>query len=254
MQKKMSISSAVTVRHLRKIYKFHGGLNFFSPSRSLTALDDLSFELPEGSVCALLGPNGAGKSTLLKILSGLVLPDSGEAMVYGQKPDSATAPSVSLILGQEKSFYWRLTGRQNLEFFAALYGLSSRETPARIKQLAEMLELEALDRAYQEMSTGHRQRLAIARALLSDARLVLMDEPARSLDPGAAAKFYRTIQERLFSPGRTIVFATHDFREAEHLASHVMVLSQGKLRYFGASLNAVSLEHLYKEHTEYVLS
>ncbi len=244
----MPTSSAVKVQGLRKTYKLRGGFNFFAPARTLTALEDLNFELPEGSVCALLGPNGAGKTTLLKILSGLVVQDQGQVLVSGQAPGPGALSS--LILGQEKSFYWRLTGRQNLDFFATLYGIGRGQAKARIAELTEMLEMESVDRPYQEMSTGHRQRLAIARALLIDSKLVLMDEPSRSLDPGAASKLYSLIREKLLSPSRALVFSTHDFREAEKLATHAMILSHGKLQYSGPCPDSASLQQLYSRHTE----
>ena len=158
--------------------------------RAVTALDGLDLEVGRGRVFCLLGPNGAGKTTLIKVLATLVLPDGGRASVAGHDVALEPGPAkraVGYAVSDERSFYWRLTGRQNLEFFGALYGLGG---PARDRRIGELLRLagleEAADLRFNGYSTGMRQMLAFARALLADAAILLVDEPTRSLDPQAA--------------------------------------------------------------------
>jgi ABC-type methionine transport system ATPase subunit len=153
----------------------------------VTALDGLDLEVGRGRVFCLLGPNGAGKTTLIKVLATLVLPDGGRASVAGYDVALEPGPAknaVGYAVSDERSFYWRLTGRQNLEFFGALYGLGG---PARDRRIDELLRLagleEAADLRFNGYSTGMRQMLAFARALLADAAILLVDEPTRSLDP-----------------------------------------------------------------------
>ncbi|MGZ5438248.1 MAG: ATP-binding cassette domain-containing protein [Candidatus Aminicenantales bacterium] len=158
--------------------------------RTVTALDGVDLEVGRGRVFCLLGPNGAGKTTLIKILGTLVLPDGGRAAVDGHDVALEPGPaktSVGYAVGDERSFYWRLTGRQNLEFFAALYGLRGA---ARDRKVGELMQFAGLDGAadlrVHSDSTGMRQMLSFARALLADAAILLVDEPTRSLDPQAA--------------------------------------------------------------------
>src|SRR5262249_45820917 len=153
-------------------------------------LDGVSFDVHQGEIFGLLGPNGAGKTTLLKVLSCLVSPTSGSAFVQGS--DIAVAEhrvktSIGLVTSDERSFYWRLSGRENLHFFAALYNLPRPDIRRRCQGLLEKVELlKHADQPFMEYSTGTKQRLAIARALLHDPPVLFMDEPTRSLDPTAA--------------------------------------------------------------------
>ncbi len=228
------MTPAIEVRALRKI--FHPGtglLDWLGGRRPppVRALDGVDLSVAEGEVFVLLGPNGAGKTTLLKILSSLVLPTSGTARLGGfdvvRHEDRAKA-LVSLVLGEDRGFYWRLTGRQNLEFFAALYRLSEDEARRRIESAAARLGMEDLDRRYQECSTGNRQKLALARSMLGAGRIVFMDEPTRSLDPAAAAHLRRVIRD-FAAAGRTVLVTTHNTTEAEGLADRIGILHRGRL-------------------------
>ncbi len=197
------------------------------------ALCEVDLTVRPGEVLGLLGTNGAGKTTLLKILATLILPTSGRVMVEGYDV-AGQADQVKGIIGfgtsDERSFYWRLTGRQNLEFFAAFQGLSADAARSRIEQLREELGLEALDRTFGVYSTGMRHRLAIARALLRQPRILLLDEPTRSLDPLAAGELHRLIQKTLVAQmGCTVVLATHNLQEAEELCDRIAVLHEGRL-------------------------
>ncbi len=206
-------------------------------SNPAKALHGVSFSLQRGEICALLGPNGAGKTTLLKTFASLVLPDEGQISIFGQALSSLKTHQrawLSLVTGEEKSFYWRLTGRQNLEFFACLYNLPPKKSRATMEDLASRLGLENLDKPYQEYSAGHRQRLAIIRSLMVGARLILMDEPTRSLDPEAADHFRSLIRSQVLTPERAIVLATHNLHEAEMLADRIAVLNHGRLLAFSS--------------------
>jgi ABC-2 type transport system ATP-binding protein len=206
--------------------------------RTVTALDGLDLEAGRGRVFCLLGPNGAGKTTLIKILATLVLPDGGRAEVAGhdvaRDPGPAKA-AVGYAVSEERSFYWRLTGRENLEFFGALYGLRG---PARDRRIDELLHVAGLEGAaglrFNAYSTGMRQMLALARALLANADILLVDEPTRSLDPQAADRIRAFLRDELARRrGKTILWATHDLGEAADYADDIAVISRGRIRLRG---------------------
>ena len=197
------------------------------------ALCEVDLTVRPGEVLGLLGTNGAGKTTLLKILATLILPTSGRVTVGGRdvvREVDGVKAMVGLASPDERSFYWRLTGSQNLEFFAAFHGLGTEAARARIDTLREQLGLDALDRAFGVYSTGMRHRLGIARALLRQPQILMLDEPTRSLDPSAAAGLMRMIRETLVKQlGCTVVLATHNLREAEELCDRIAILHQGRL-------------------------
>jgi len=196
------------------------------------ALREVSFEVREGETFGLLGPNGAGKTTLLKIVSSLIVPDTGSVAVGGHdvhQDETAARRLLGLVTCDERSFYWRLTGRQNLGFFATLYGLHGRARRSRVEELLAAVGLEhAADRRYDGYSSGMKQKLAIARGLLSDPKLVLYDEPTRSLDPLSAQNVRRWIlSRRAYAPSQTHVIATNQLDEAEQLCDRVVIVNRG---------------------------
>jgi len=204
-----------------------------TPVKEFFALDAVSFSVEAREVFGLAGPNGAGKTTLMKILCTLLIPTAGIARVGGLNvlEDAAEVRRlIGLVTSNERSFYWRLTGRQNLLFFAALYGLPRQATPW-IEELLDALDLRAYaDRRFDSYSTGIRQRLAIARALLHQPRILLMDEPTKGLDPTAAAALIRLLRERIVPLwGPTIIITSHNLRETEQLCSRVAIMQAGQL-------------------------
>lgn len=238
----MSATPAILVEGLVKRYPVFRGFRdlVLRPfdRRRVTALDGLDLEVGRGRVFCLLGPNGAGKTTLVKVLATLVLPDGGRALVDGRdvaREPAAAKRAVGFAVSDERSFYWRLTGRENLEFFAALHGLRGAE---RDRRVAEVLGVAGLDAAaglrFNAYSTGMRQMLAFARALLADAAVLLVDEPTRSLDPQAADRVRAFLRgEMAGRRGKTVLWATHDLGEAADCADDIAVIGRGRVRLLG---------------------
>lgn len=198
------------------------------------ALNGVSFDVYPGEVVGLLGPNGAGKTTLLKIITSLILPTSGVVRIFGvdiaKHPDQART-KVGLVSCDERSFYWRLSGRQNLTFFGALHGLSGKHLTDRINSILDALGLlEAADAVYQTYSSGMKQRLSIARGILSEPAIIFYDEPTRSLDPLNTQNIRHWIRERRSKlPDQTHLVATNQLSEAEALCDRVVILNRGRL-------------------------
>ncbi len=202
--------------------------------RERLAVDEVSLSIPPGQVFGLLGQNGAGKTTLIRMLTTLLIPTSGTAFVGGidvSRDPRAVRAKIGLVSGDERSFYWRLTGRQNLEFFAALQHLPAAIAPGRIADLAERLAIsEHLDRPFGHLSTGQRQKLAIARGLMSDPEILFMDEPTRSLDPISAVAIREFVADHIVGElGSTVVLATHSMPEAETLCRRLAFIQDGRI-------------------------
>jgi ABC-2 type transport system ATP-binding protein len=238
----MSERPAILVEDLVKRYPVFGGFRallrhpWTRPHR--TALDGVSLSVGRGRAFCLLGPNGAGKTTLIKVLATLVLPDGGRALVDGHDVEKAPAEvrrAVGYAIPDERSFYWRLTGRQNLEFFGALYGLRGGRLRTAVADVLGLTGLEsAADLRFNAYSTGMRQMLAFARALLADAEILFVDEPSRSLDPQAAAGVRAFLKKDLVDRrGKTVLWATHDLAEAVESADDVAIIVRGRIRAAG---------------------
>jgi ABC-2 type transport system ATP-binding protein len=231
--------SAISVCNLSKTYPvpFRRLRAFFRrPVKDpVEALRDVSFEVETGEIFGLIGRNGAGKTTLTKIVATLVQPTTGSVAVRGH--DSVTDEEhvrgeIGLATAEERSFYWRLTSEQNLMFFARLHGLSDRLAKQRIKDLFAKLELEEIARRrFGELSTGNKQRLAVARSMLTNPPVLLLDEPTRSLDPLAAARMREMIHLLAQQdPPVTIFLTSHNLSEVETLCGRVAIISRGRIR------------------------
>lgn len=210
--------------------------DFFNgtPRGEVTAVDDVSFALDAGEIFGLLGPNGAGKTTLINMLCTLLIPSSGTARIGGidvLRDPARIRKFVGLVTSNERSFYWRLTVRQNLQFFAKLYRVSGRGFDAWLSELLEALDIDAYaDRRFDNCSTGIRQRVAFARALLHRPRIIFMDEPTKGLDPLAAVDLIRLIGDRILQTwGPTIIITSHNLVEIEKLCKRVAIMRRGKL-------------------------
>jgi ABC-2 type transport system ATP-binding protein len=217
--------SAVHVEEIRRI---------FTPRKRdpVTALDGVSLEIPLGEVHGLLGPNGAGKTTLVKILSTVLLPTSGRARVCGHDvvtETRAVRPLIGIVFGGERGLYTRLSARRNLEYWGALYRLSSTEIKSRTDALLDRVGLtERADQRVEEFSRGMKQRLHLARGLMGDAKVLFLDEPTTGMDPLAAREFRALIAE-LKGEGRTILLTTHDMVEAETVCDRVTLIDRGRI-------------------------
>ncbi len=197
-----------------------------------TALDRVSLTVPTGSVVGILGHNGAGKTTLFEILTTLLLPHDGRALVFDHdvvREAHLVRRLVAYVPSGGTGFFPRLTGRQNLEYFAALCQVPVREWRARTEAAAAHLDIAgALDRRVDQYSDGMRQRLGLARALLTSAPLWILDEPTRGLDPQSRAHTQQLIRSRC-DRGLTVLLSTHDLDEAARICDHVIVLHRGQV-------------------------
>jgi len=205
----------------------------FKKVKPIVAVDRVNLQVNKGEIFGLLGPNGAGKTTLIKILCTLISPTSGRALVGGYdvaKDEEKVRGCVGLVTCEERSFYWRLTGRQNLQFYGILYNLKTSEIKARVKQISRLLEIEdILNQRFDSYSTGTKQKMAIARALIPDPEILFMDEPTRSLDPMMSAEVRSFIKKLAEQQGKTIVLATHQLQEAEQLCDRVAIMNRGRV-------------------------
>jgi len=207
-----------------------------SPS-AVIALDDVSFTVRRGECFGLLGPNGAGKTTLIKCLTTLLIPDSGTARLDGfdvvRQPAEVCARVGCMLMG-ERGVYWKLTGRENLEYFAALYFFPHAQRRRIVDQLVARLGLhDFVDRAVETYSSGQRMRIAFARALIHDAPILLLDEPTNTLDVHGARELRALVRE-LHAAGRTIVYSTHLLTEAEELCDRVAIVDRGRIAAIGS--------------------
>ncbi len=193
----------------------------------------MSFVVQDGTLCGVLGHNGAGKTTLLEIFATLLIPHGGHAFVCGHDVVTDAAAVRRLIAyapAGGAAFFPRLTGRQNLEFFAALYDIPRAAWRARGAEAAEEFAIaDALDRRLDTYSDGMRQRLGLARAAMARARVWLLDEPTRGLDPHARAITQAALQRWARNQGATILVSTHDLDEAQTMCDQVVVLHRGKV-------------------------
>jgi ABC-2 type transport system ATP-binding protein len=203
--------------------------------RETVALRNINLKVKQGELFGLLGTNGAGKTTLLKILCTLVLPSSGCALVQGldvKKQEKKVKRLIGYVISDERSFYWRLTGKQNLLFFAQLNNIP-RE---KIDYLLESVGLSELDanKWFKDYSTGMRKKLAIARGLLTDPDILIMDEPANGLDPLAAMRLQTLIREQLVEKQhKTVIMATHDLQQVEAICDRIAILHKGEVKASG---------------------
>jgi len=196
------------------------------------ALNGLDFSVPQGIVFGLLGPNGSGKTTTIRILSTLLTPTSGQAKVLGfdvVRESGKVRGRIGLILGGERGLYGRLTGVENLKYFAALNHLSREVSRKRVEEIIDLVGLaEAGNRPVEQYSRGMRQRLHIARGLLTDPEVLFMDEPTIGLDP-AGAQELRQLIPAMVQRGKTILLTTHYMSEADELSSQVAIINRGQI-------------------------
>jgi ABC-type multidrug transport system ATPase subunit len=231
-------SSLVSVRSLTKRFRVRRPWRDVLRRPNLrtmqTSVDGVSFDVRAGEFFGLLGPNGAGKTTLLKILATFILPDEGEVSIDGfdvQRDPAQVRARVAPVIANERSLYWRLTAKENLELFARLWHVPNLEITKRVTDALDVVGLSDTGRKMVgQFSSGMLQRLLIARALLAQPRVLLLDEPTRSLDPVSAREFRRFLREELATRRNcAVVIATHNADEALDLCTRVGVLHAGRL-------------------------
>ncbi len=199
----------------------------------MVALDSVSFEVQEGEIFGVLGPNGSGKSTLIRLIATLLLPDKGVIKVFGFDVVQHPMEVQRLInrVSAEASFFKKLSPMENLLYGARLYGMNGRETRIRVEEILIRLGLKkrSIFKPMEEMSRGMQQKVAIARALLSRPRLLLMDEPTTGLDPRSKREVQSVIKELNQGSGTTILLTTHDMLEADNLCDRIAIIDSGKI-------------------------
>lgn len=204
---------------------------FSAKGKEVKALDGVSFELGKGKVGALVGHNGAGKTTLIKILSTLIIPDSGDAFIneYSvKKEEKQVRKNIGTMMVSERAFYYRLSGFENLVFFGIIQGLSIGDAKRRAKELLDLVGLsDWKDVQYMKYSTGMQRKLALARALILDPPVLLLDEPTLGMDVMSSRDFRNLI--KLISREKTILFTSHNMKEVEDLGDKIILLKKGKI-------------------------
>ncbi len=225
------MKDAIELSHVSKTFRIPSLLPW-KPPELTHALKDVSFSCPEEKVTCLLGPNGSGKTTVIKILAGLVIQDKGEARVCGVSTSTAGSrfrAEIGMATSNDRSFYWRLTGRQNLAFFASLYDVPGRAVKGKVGEVLEMVELGThADKPVRQYSSGMKQRLLLARALLGEPRVMLLDEPTTHLDHPGRKAIHDLIRENLIKKRKlTVLLCTNDLHEARELADNLVLLNNG---------------------------
>ena len=222
---------AIAVMELRRVYSSSKGI-FKKTRNNVEAVKGISFDVGHGELFGLVGPNGAGKTTTIKMLTTLLTPTSGTAKVLGfdiVKDVTQIRRSIGIIFGGERGLYYRVSGRENLRYFADLYGVPLHVREKRIGDLLSMVGLaDRADERVEGYSRGMKQRLHIAKGLINDPKLIFMDEPTIGLDPEAARET-RGMIKGLVEKGKTILLTTHYMFEADELCQRIGVISGGNI-------------------------
>ncbi len=223
--------NAIEVENLQRIYRAQIGV-FNRSIKEVTAVDDISFDVQQGELFGLLGPNGAGKTTTVKMLTTLLIPSKGAARVGGfdvVKQAQEVRKRIGFIFGGERGLYWRISGEDNLRYFASLYGVDPEVSKKRIPYLMEMVGLKGRgNERVGGYSRGMKQRLHVARTLLHDPDILFLDEPTIGLDPVGAREFRNVILD-LQNQKKTILLTTHYMFEADALSDRVAIINKGRV-------------------------
>jgi ABC-2 type transport system ATP-binding protein len=225
------VAAVIEVRDLKRTYRTTTG-TFRRRALSVEAVRGVSFEVADGELFGLLGPNGAGKTTTIKMLITLLLPTAGEAKVLGLDVVSnarEVRKRIGYVFGGDRGLYERLSGLDNLRYFAELYGVTGRRQRERIGEVLELVGLRGRERERVEgYSRGMRQRLHIARGIIHDPQVVFLDEPTIGVDPVGARELRSTINS-LVASGKTVLLTTHYMFEADTLCDRVAVIAKGQI-------------------------
>jgi ABC-2 type transport system ATP-binding protein len=220
---------AIVATHLRRVYR--KGRRLFRRAGQIVAVDDVSFAVPRGTIFGLLGPNGAGKTTTIKMLSTLLIPTAGTATVGGHdvvRDERLVRRQLGVVLGGDRGLYAKLSAKDNLILFGNLYGMTRESIARRADEMLDLVNLR--DRAGERVegfSRGMKQRLHLAKALLHDPPILILDEPTMGLDPAAAVDLRRAIADLV--PHHTVLLTTHDMNEADQLCCEIAIVDRGRI-------------------------
>lgn len=223
----------VEVKELKKTFISKKKKLFKATEKSeFKAVDNVNFNIYKGEIFGLLGPNGAGKTTTIKMITGLLRPSSGTVKVMGEDVDKnplEALKKLGTVLAGDRSIYWKLTGRENLMYFAALYGCNKNEAAKRTEMVLDRLGLkEKADELVEKYSTGMKQKVALGKALIPNAPVVLLDEPTLGLDPQSALNLREIILD-IKKESRTVLLTTHYMEEADFLCDRIAIMDGGKI-------------------------
>ena len=222
------LNFAVEVKGLRKTF-----VSGWFRKRRVEALKGVNLTVPAGVFWGILGPNGAGKTTFLSVLSNLLTPEEGEVRILGRdvRTDSMELRKRINLSSGHANFLWSLTVRENLEYYSMLYGLSKTDRQKKLEELFHLFDLSPFARVrFEELSTGTKQKLSLAKALLNDPELLLLDEPTVGLDPDVARRIRELVQKLHREKGTTILMTTHNMKEAEALCEEVAFIRGGMIK------------------------
>ena len=227
----MAVNFAIEAKGLKKTF-----VSGWLKKRRKEALRGVDLSVPEGAFWGLLGPNGAGKTTLLSVIANLLIPEQGEVRVLGRdlrRNAGAVRRRINLSSGHA-NFLWSLTVKENLEYYAMLYGLSGNRRRQRVEELLELFDLQAFAKVrFEELSTGTKQKLSLAKSLVNDPALLLLDEPTVGLDPDVARRIRDSVQRLHRERGTTLLMTTHNMKEAETLCEQIAFIKDGVIKNVG---------------------
>jgi len=233
------MNNAIEIKNLSKefsIGKRYRDILFnpFSKPKKIKVLSDINLNIKKGEIFGVLGENGAGKTTLLKIIATLILPTSGKVFVNGldvERNPGEAKKDLGFVVSEERSFYWRLTGRQNLEFFAILNNIDKKHIKHIVDKNLELVGLlKDADRPFRDYSSGMKQKLCVARGLLADPDIIIMDEPTKGIDALSANHIRTFVKEGLVKKkNKTVVWATNNVYEVENFSETIAILHKGSV-------------------------
>ena len=224
----------ITTNNLTKIYEVKKGFFRKKVHKQVNALDNVTFDIYDEELICLLGPNGAGKTTLIKLLTLLLLPTSGSFSVNGfegtLKNEQQIKASIGAMLMGERGLYWKLTGRENLEYFYALYHQPKKNMKDYIDYLINLMNISRIaDREVESYSSGQKMKFAFLRSLISDPPILILDEPTIAMDVQGARELRKIIKELHEEKKKTVLYSTHIMSEVEELADRVLIIDHGKI-------------------------
>lgn len=230
----MTSRKIISTHNLTKVYEVKKGFFKKKTVKQVKALDNVTFDIFDEEFICLLGPNGAGKTTLIKLLTLLLLPTSGSFIVNGFKGslkfEQQIKSSIGAMLMGERGLYWKLTGRENLKYFYALYHQPKKSMDDYIDYLINLMKLSSIaDREVETYSSGQKMKFAFLRALISDPPILILDEPTIAMDVQGARELRKIIKELQLDKKKTVLYSTHIMTEVEELAERVLIIDRGKI-------------------------